>query len=110
MQIGPTFTLSMYMLFQGHANRARDEESMRATTWKEVIHKTRLKLVRVPLEALNSFATFDGDRESVGASYDHTTKKPSRHHIRGPRNSEFAYQLMIVEDLDDGRFHEEYHF
>jgi hypothetical protein len=41
-QIGPSFYLSMYMLFSGHANRALDEEGIRETTWKEVMHKARI--------------------------------------------------------------------
>lgn len=46
IQIGPTFTLSIYMLFAGHV-RPQDEEGIRETTWKEVIHKARVKLRRV---------------------------------------------------------------
>jgi hypothetical protein len=48
VQIGPTFTLSMYMLFASHL-RPHDEESVREATWKEVMHKARLKLRRVPM-------------------------------------------------------------
>lgn len=48
-QIGPTFVLSMYMLFAGHANRPH-EEGLRDTTWKEVMHKARVTLSRVPLD------------------------------------------------------------
>lgn len=33
-QVGPTFTLSLYMLFAGHVYRDNsDEDSLRATTW-----------------------------------------------------------------------------
>ncbi|KAI9724230.1 MAG: hypothetical protein M1828_003975 [Chrysothrix sp. TS-e1954] len=105
-QIGPSFTLSMYMLFLGHARQAIDEDGLRATTWKEVIHKMRLRLVRVPLDALNSSDTPNKDSKGTGES------PISAHHegigqIRAARGDEFAYQLKIVEDLDDGRFHEE---
>jgi hypothetical protein len=56
VQIGPTFILSVYMLFAGHAHRAYVEEGgIRNTTWKEVIHKGRVKLIRVPLATTNDY-------------------------------------------------------
>jgi hypothetical protein len=54
VQVGPAFILSVYMLFAGHAHRAHVEEGgIRDTTWKEVIHKARVKLIRVPFTATN---------------------------------------------------------
>ncbi len=47
VQVGPTFTLSLYMLFAGHA-RPHDERALRDTTWKEAMHKAKVKLMRVP--------------------------------------------------------------
>lgn len=89
VQVGPTFTLSMYMLFSGHI-RHFDEENIRETTWKEVIHKARVKLRRVPMDV---FA------DSLG-------QKPSNSDLPAiARVDEFAYQILIVEDLDDGRVH-----
>ncbi|GAM42587.1 hypothetical protein TCE0_044r16694 [Talaromyces pinophilus] len=89
VQVGPTFTLSMYMLFGGHI-RHFDEENVRETTWKEVIHKARVKLRRVPMDV---FA------DSLG-------QKPSNSDLPATaRVDEFAYQILIVEDLDDGRVH-----
>ncbi|KAL3475586.1 RanGTP-binding protein-domain-containing protein [Aspergillus californicus] len=88
VQIGPIFTLSMYMLFASHL-RPHDDESIRNFTWKEVMHKARVKLRRVPLDSAVAL------------------QKPSRH-LRLPaegRMDEFAYQLLVVEDLDDGRVH-----
>lgn len=87
VQIGPTFTLSMYMLFAGHV-RPHDEESIREATWKEVMHKARLKLRRVP----------------IGLYYlDDQTKSPQ---FPGPVGTdEYSYQVLIIEDLDDGRVH-----
>jgi len=49
VQVGPSFTLSLYMLFAGHTNRAHIE-SAAEMTWKEVMHKARVRLVRIPLE------------------------------------------------------------
>ncbi|KAI1336973.1 Ran-binding-domain-containing protein [Xylariaceae sp. FL0016] len=89
MQIGPDFTLSMYMLFRGHASTDASaepyglEEGQRKPMWQEVIHKARIKLCRVPIQ---SQLPLDSGTE-IGA------------------NSSYAYQLMIVEDLDDGRVH-----
>lgn len=86
VQIGPTFTLSMYMLFASHV-RPHDEEGIREATWKEVMHKARLKLRRVPM---------------------HLAINPDSQDRRIPadaRVDEFAYQLLIIEDLHDGRVH-----
>lgn len=89
VQVGPTFTLSLYMLFSGHI-RHFDEENIRETTWKEVIHKARVKLRRVPMDV---FA-------------DPSNKKLSNIDLPATaRVDEFAYQILIIEDLDDGRVH-----
>lgn len=98
-QIGPTFTLSLYMLFSGHANRPH-EEDLRETTWKEVMHKARVTLMRVPLDNVYDYPTPFGQDSSRAQEANHA-------HI--PSDSviqEFAYQLLIVEDLDDGRMHD----
>ncbi|CAI6331864.1 unnamed protein product [Periconia digitata] len=81
-QIGPSFTLSMYMLFSGHAYRPQDENGVRETTWKEVMHKARVTMLRVPLK------------------HDAENQIPSE-----GRRHEFAYQLLVLEDLDDDRVH-----
>lgn len=97
-QIGPTFILSMYMLFAGYANRAH-EEGIRETTWKEVMHKARVTLLRVPLDNVYDYPTPFGSniRRADEANHSHI---PS-----DSRSQEYAYQLLIVEDLDDGRMH-----
>jgi len=87
VQIGPTFTLSMYMLFASHV-RPHDEESVREATWKEVMHKARLKLRRVPINSLQS-----------------PDERP-RTKLPGPAGAdEYTYQVLLIEDLDDGRAH-----
>ncbi|KAF2870331.1 RanGTP-binding protein-domain-containing protein [Massariosphaeria phaeospora] len=98
-QIGPVFTLSMYMLFSGHANRPHDMEGIRDTTWKEVMHKARVTLLRVPLDNVYDYPTpfgADNERRSEGA-HGHIPSEG--------RLNEFAYQLLVVEDLDDDRVH-----
>lgn len=84
MQIGPDFTLSLYMLFRGHACPQEGEpygleEGQRKPTWQEVIHKARVRLYRSPPRG--QFA------EELTPGY------------------AYSYQLQVVEDLDDGRVH-----
>ncbi|KAI4911407.1 uncharacterized protein J4E92_010220 [Alternaria infectoria] len=98
-QIGPTFTLSMYMLFAGYAHRAH-EEDVRETTWKEVMHKARVTLMRVPLDNVYDYPTPFGQDSRRADEANH------RHIPSDSVLQEFAYQLLIVEDLDDGRMHE----
>lgn len=107
-QIGPTFTLSVYMLFAGY-NRPETEEEVRETIWKEVIHKARVKLRRVPLDVVLSTGSGSGALQSYEISTSKTTPKQyeSPSQIRGEsRSEEFAYQLIIVEDFDDDRHHD----
>ncbi|KAF7197031.1 Ran-specific GTPase-activating protein 30 [Pseudocercospora fuligena] len=94
-QVGPTYVLTMYMLFAGHAARPVDERGVRETTWKEVIHKARVKLWRVPLDQLY---TRPGEAPETDCYNDNTIPADAK-------ASEFAYQLAIVEDLDDDRVH-----
>ncbi|KAI5919623.1 RanGTP-binding protein-domain-containing protein [Camillea tinctor] len=90
MQIGPDFTLSLYMLFRAHASPQEEEEpygveeGQRKPMWQEVIHKARVRLYRVPLE--------DDSSLSNGGGYN-------------PSHSSYSYRLEVVEDLDDGRVH-----
>lgn len=98
VQVGPTFTLSVYMLFGGHI-RPQEEEDLRQMTWKEVMHKARVKLRRVPMDAVLDTKE-QRDRTESGAQDSQESTIPS-----DGRPDEFAYQLMIVEDLDDDRVH-----
>ncbi|WPG98246.1 Ran-binding-domain-containing protein [Acrodontium crateriforme] len=94
-QVGPTYTLSMYMLFAGHARQLSTENGVRDTTWKEVLHKARVKLVRLPLDELYHLP----GENHLPTSLTQSTIPAE------VTTSEFAYQLLIIEDLDDGRFH-----
>lgn len=115
VQIGPKFSLSMYMLFAGHF-RPQYEEDIRESTWKEVIHKADVKLMRVPLDELyglpgdEKFASRKPDSESVQSPDSESPGKPEDDFFRsgnkkGARSDEYAYQLLIVEDLEDDRVH-----
>ena len=100
VQIGPTFTLSLYMLFQGHI-RPQSEDQIRDTTWQEVIHKARLKLLRVPLENL-----YDSpDSLAVPSMSSHSEQNTYQDFPAELRSDEFAYQIVMIEDLDDDRVH-----
>lgn len=97
IQVGPVYTLSVYMLFASHTNRPHDEETAREATWKEVIHKARVKLVRVPLDSLYNLP---GNTETPsGARYFPKELSSDNSSV------EYAYQLVIIEDLDDDRVH-----
>lgn len=97
-QIGPAFTLSVYMLFAGHAYRPHDE-GIRETTWKEVMHKARVVLLRVPLDHVYDYPT------PFGPNTRQSDEGAHRHIPAEGRPHEFAYQLLIVEDLNDDRVH-----
>lgn len=98
-QIGPSFYLSMYMLFSGHTLRSQDEAGLRETTWKEVMHKARVTLLRVPLDSIYKYPEpFRGDGDRGDGS------EQSRIPSEGCQH-DFVYQLLVVEDLDDDRVH-----
>ena len=104
VQIGPTYTLSIYMLFAGHTGRSQWND-VRETTWKEVMHKARIKLLRTPLHQLYRLPNDDAD--DSGHSTEHNQDRSGVEHMLGEgRAFEFAYHLLLVEDLDDDRFHD----
>ena len=101
VQIGPTFTLSLYMLFLGHL-RPQNEEDIRETTWKEVMHKARVKLIRVPLDSIYGLPHEDNSsrQDTVNGSDGYFPSVTS-----DPKADEYAYQLLVIEDLNDDRMH-----
>ncbi|KAK0109752.1 hypothetical protein ONS95_002429 [Cadophora gregata] len=98
VQVGPAFTLSLYMLFAGHSYRVHDSESMRDTTWKEVIHKARVKLMRIPLQHMH------GEEIPVLESIENGSNKNPMMSGDG-RQNEYAYHIEMIEDLEDDRVH-----
>jgi hypothetical protein len=136
VQIGPAFTLSLYMLFLGHATHSQETESAaleappatpgssrnygprddgsygfgageRKPLWQEVMHKARVRLCRTPRNY-----RFDGSQgyqpktlEECSEENPSCVKRPEL--ISNRRQDEFAYHLEMVEDLDDGRVHDE---
>lgn len=130
VQIGPIFCLSLYMLFVGHSNNAsshprggvtdsnhrpatpdpsrsgtplRNEpygfgDGERRPIWQEVLHKARVRLCRTPLGWY--FDHSHGYVPPLGPN-----SLPQLPMLGRP--DEFSYHLEIVEDLDDGRVHED---
>lgn len=112
VQIGPAFTLSVYMLFAGHAYRGHDDtDAVRDTTWKEAIHKARIKLVRKPLYSTYSSPGASKDPTTAGTGPSSSPIIPSMEEAEVPsmhgegKASEFSYHLEIIEDLNDDRVH-----
>ncbi|KAI9666125.1 MAG: hypothetical protein M1821_004060 [Bathelium mastoideum] len=104
VQIGPTYTLSTYMLFASHIGRSQEYYDVRDTTWKEVMHKARVKLLRVPLDQLYRVPDEEVDDSTHDSGRTANSSGPS--HLPGEAKAyEFAYHLLLVEDLDDGRYH-----
>jgi RanGTP-binding protein len=102
VQIGPSFTLTVYMLFSGHV-RPHDEASIRETTWKEVMHKARGKLRRVPMQLVQP-----QQRRASQPSTPPSNAVDDSLALQIPVAAsvdEYAYQMMLIEDLDDDRFH-----
>lgn len=121
VQIGPSFTLSVYMLFLGHASVSsapKDDKSNpnprssnqqinskptdqipvyglgehdRRPVWQEAIHKARVRLCRSASKVPIDEQGFSEGNQDV----------PNLE--VGPS---YAYHLEIIEDLDDGRAHE----
>ncbi|KAK1248551.1 hypothetical protein MKX08_006771 [Trichoderma sp. CBMAI-0020] len=121
VQIGPSFTLSVYMLFLGHASvssapkgdksnpsprssnhqissKSTDRipvyglgEHDRRPVWQEAIHKARVRLCRSACKA---------------AIDEHGFNEGNRDVPDFEVDHKYAYHLEIIEDLDDGRAHE----
>lgn len=93
VEIGPTFILSVYMLFSAYCNTSDQftetsaEGVGRLPVWQEVIHKAKVTIRRIPLQ-------IDTKTCDSGVEENSTTE------------SAYSYALRLVEDLDDGRVHE----
>ncbi|KAL6804041.1 RanGTP-binding domain-containing protein [Trichoderma sp. SZMC 28012] len=119
VQIGPSFTLSVYMLFLGHAavSSTPKDGSLRSSVgtttstdtkaqgpvyglrehdrkplWQEAIHKARVRLCRSASDPTIEENDCDGQNYNASGSI-------------GSLN--YAYHLEILEDFDDNRVHEE---
>jgi hypothetical protein len=113
VQVGPTFTLSLYMLFAGHHRTNDDENTARDATWKEVIHKGRVRLMRIPLQtthqqnsklSIRQGFSNNNSGEPILKSIEFGEEEAPT--ITGERKQhEYSYHLEIIEDLEDDRVH-----
>ncbi|KAL7757926.1 hypothetical protein ACKLNR_012453 [Fusarium oxysporum f. sp. zingiberi] len=131
VQIGPIFTLSLYMLFLGHASTLMPHttsqvtdttistnghcsetpsigtrygigEGERKPLWQEVLHKARVRICRTRRDFY-----FDSKRGYCAKPLkDHDFPLPAPESTGG---GEYAYHLEVIEDLDDGRLHDDEH-
>ncbi|KTW25757.1 hypothetical protein T552_03370 [Pneumocystis carinii B80] len=83
-QVGPVFVLKLYTIFSGSA-RIAHMISTSDITWKEEHAKCLVSIIRVDL---------NDSMESKGD-------------LARKRVNEYAYELQVIEDLNDGRYHEE---
>ncbi|AEO64290.1 uncharacterized protein THITE_123682 [Thermothielavioides terrestris NRRL 8126] len=132
MQVGPSFTLSLYMLFLGHSPpaasgpAARDASTLapagsedgshsegpyglgegeRKPIWQEVMHKCRVRLCRIPVDW--GFDATHGYRpSSVSGSGVARAVSGNRTSPFLGQSDGYSYHLEIIEDLDDGRLHD----
>ncbi|CAK7566320.1 MAG: Ran-specific GTPase-activating protein 30 [Sporothrix epigloea] len=135
VQIGPSFTLSLYMLFLGHSasKPVATEMAMTATSstneqidgvdsrpygigsgerrpiWQEVLHKARVRICRTPRcwEFLHGRGFLPVNSRYLQYEFD-DGGIVSNGRVQSDRQEEghYAYYLEIIEDLDDGRVHE----
>ncbi|KAK7419955.1 Ran-specific GTPase-activating protein 30 [Neonectria magnoliae] len=120
VQIGPAFTLSLYMLFLSHASTVGSpnapggsvgssergiyglEEGARKPIWQEVLHKARVRLCRTKRDY--TFDNMAGYQPGVNGS-ENSSETTSPYMFEGA--DEYAYHLEIIEDLNDGRLHDD---
>ena len=133
VQIGPSFALSLYMLFVGHAAQAQSNgpdgpptpmtprpmgsphsgrqepyglgEGERRPIWQEVLHKARVRICRTPVgwkfDRVRGYIPTVSKASMVEAGIiDSSIPQPQA-------SGGYAYYIEIIEDLDDGRLHDE---
>lgn len=83
-QIGPSFSLKLYTIFEGHSRNAQDP-NVTNITWQETYAKSILEVIRMPMHA------------DLG----HNLENQRVHKI------DYLYHFRVTENLDDGRYHEE---
>lgn len=133
VQIGPSFTLSLYMLFLGHSSSTNalsqttemTEQSAdpgasvdkrpygvgsgeRKPIWQEVLHKMRVRICRTPLgwEFCHGHGFAPASRQAMHHASAGEITTSSRDPSAEQERGDYAYHLEMIEDLDDGRAHE----
>ena len=88
VQVGPTFTVKFYSIFTSNARVS----SIKDIQWKEEYAKCLASIIRVPSRAHKEDGIGRSSSNDGGFS----------NSIDG-----YEYELRLIEDLDDGRYHEE---
>ncbi|KAF5268574.1 hypothetical protein FOXYS1_526 [Fusarium oxysporum] len=103
VQIGPIFTLSLYMLFLGHASTLMPHTTSQVT---DTTISTNGHCSETPSIGTRDFY-FDSKRGYCAKPLkDHDFPLPAPESTGG---GEYAYHLEVIEDLDDGRLHDDEH-
>lgn len=87
VQVGSTFIVKFYSIFTSHARIS----SIKDIQWKEEFAKCRASIVRVPSRA----------HKEGGMSHSSSAENGFVEH------GGYEYELRLIEDLNDGRYHEE---
>ena len=88
VQVGPNFIVKFYSIFTSHAR----VNSVKDIQWKEEYAKCCATIIRVPSRAHNE----------GGISRNSSNENRILTFTEG-----YEYELRLIEDLDDGRYHEE---
>lgn len=88
VQVGPTFIVKFYSIFTSHARVS----SIKDIQWKEEYARCCACIVRVSSRAHKEGAL---------------PRKPSADSELSTLSDGYEYELRLMEDLDDGRYHEE---
>jgi hypothetical protein len=87
VQVGPKFILKFYSIFTSHARVT----GVKDIQWKEEYAKCHAIIVRIPSRAHKESGIDRRTSNSSGMSF----------------TNGYEYELRLIEDLDDGRYHEE---
>jgi hypothetical protein len=87
VQVGPTFIVKFYSIFTSHARIS----SIKDIQWKEEFAKCRACIIRVPSRAHREGGITRSESAETGFT----------------ERDGYEYELRLMEDLDDGRYHEE---
>ena len=88
MQVGPSFLVKFYSIFTSHSR----VNSVKDIQWKEEFAKCRATIVRIPSRAHKEIETGSTSALQNGSA---------------GISAGYEYELRLLEDLDDGRYHEE---
>lgn len=84
MQIGPSFSLKLYTIFEGHSRHSKDP-NVSNITWQETYARAILEVIRMPMHADTGHNEIDQRNHKIN----------------------YLYHFRVTENLDDGRYHED---